>query len=51
MTNGARVHCHSVPKSGSEVGCGRAKAMALAPNTRTTTTAIILDRRQMDIMG
>jgi hypothetical protein len=49
-TNAVRLHCHSVPKAGSEIGCGRAKAIAPAPNTMTTTIAIILDRCQMDLI-
>jgi hypothetical protein len=38
-------------QDGFEIGYGRAKAIAPAPNTMTTAIAVILDRCQMDLIG
>jgi hypothetical protein len=47
-----RLHCHSVPKSGSDTACGRPTATA-APTATIATTAIasVLDLCQMNLMA
>ena len=48
----ARLHCHSVPRSGSDTTCGRPTATA-APAATIATAAIasVLDLCQMNFMG
>src|SRR5215831_10880085 len=48
MTNAARLHCHSVPNAGSDIGCCRAKAMAPAANVMPAGMAIIPHLRAMN---
>jgi len=47
-----RLHCHSVPRSGSDTACGRPTATA-APTATIATAAIasVLDLCQMNLMA